>query len=180
MHTSIPILNLACTNKRTSWSAPLVTTSKSFPLHTQISSYLLEFAWWWQTHKHTHTYLHPRFMACTDTQTHTHTYTHASWLAQTHSSFTLTGAFPLHASSITINLCTYSTSVEASLLSRDGLLQSVLWDIRAWSARYLVDVMLVYYWCVTGVFFVSHLSVTGELYKNNCRQTVLWRIKIVL
>ena len=74
--------------------------------------------------KMTDTYTHPdsRLTACTNT----------------HSSFTLTGAFPLHTCSITCNFCTYFTHVGRVFLVETVILQTVLLDIRAWSTSFYV------------------------------------------
>ena len=76
------------------------------------------FGWW-----HTHTYLYPcrRLIACINT-----------------SFFTFTGAFFSHACGDTRNLRTYFTSVRWVFLVETVVLQTVLWDIRAWSTRFRV------------------------------------------
>ena len=71
---------------------------------------------------HTYRHLYPRFIVCTDA----------------YFFFMFTGAFPLHACSITYNLRTYFTSVRRVFLVETVVLQTALWDIRAWSARFLV------------------------------------------
>ena len=68
------------------------------------------------------------------TYMYTHTHTHAWLFAQTH----ITGTFPLHACGVTRNLRTYFTSVRRVFLVETVVVQTVLWDIRAWSARFLV------------------------------------------
>ena len=85
----------------------LLTLAGSLPLHTQTTIYW-RFGWWWHTHPY------PRLIASTNT----------------HSSFTLTGAFPLHARRITRNLRTYFTSVGRLFLVKMVVWQAVLWDIR--------------------------------------------------
>ena len=52
--------------------------------------------------------------------------------------FTFTGAFFWHACGDTRNLRTYITSERRVFLVETVVLQTVLWDIRAWSARFLV------------------------------------------
>ena len=66
-------------------------------------------------------YLCPRLIACTNTFFF----------------FTLTGLYPSHAFSVTGSLRTYFTSVRRVFLVETVVLQTVLWDIRAWSARFL-------------------------------------------
>ena len=101
----------------------LLALSGLLPLHTQTSSYLLEI-----------------WSMMTDTHTHTHTPmpTVDSLHKNTHSSFMLTGAFPLLAR----NLRTYFTSVGRVFFVETVVLQTVLLDIRAWSCRFLVIVLL--------------------------------------
>ena len=83
------------------------------------------------------------------TDTHTHTHTFAWLLAQTHihlvvrSSFTLTGAFPLHACGVTRNLRIYFTSVGRVFILETAVLQTVLSDMRAWSSCFLVSICYV-------------------------------------
>ena len=84
--------------------------------HTHVAVYW-RFGWWW----HTYTPIHP----------------HAWLLAQTHF-FTSTGAFLSHACGDIWNLRTYFTSVQRVFLVEMVVLQAVLWDICAWSARFLV------------------------------------------
>ena len=50
-----------------------------------------------------------------------------------------TGAFPLHECGVTCILRTYFTSVRRVFLVKTVVLQTVLWDIRMWSARFLVE-----------------------------------------
>ena len=86
-----------------------------FYLHRQVIIYW-GFGWWWQTHTHAHALL----------------------LAQTHIlPSRLQEHFPdthaaLHATCVLFHQC------GANLLRETVVLQSVLWDIRAWSARFLV------------------------------------------
>ena len=71
----------------------------------------------------------------------THTYTHPCprviALHNTYFSSMFTGAFPLHACDVTRNWRTYFISVRRVFLVETVVLQTVLWDIRAWSARFL-------------------------------------------
>ena len=114
------------------------------------------------THTHTHTHacpwsyiaMHKRTYTCSRSATITHTHTSSSllefWLMMTHPYpcprliactntyvFMFTGAFPLHAYGVTCNLCSYFTSVWRVFLVKTVVLHTVLWDIRAWSARFL-------------------------------------------
>ena len=79
-----------------------------------------------------------------DRHTHTRTHTHAWLLAQSYihlvvrSSFTLIGAFSLHAYSVTRNFRTYFTNVGRVFLVETVVLQTVRRNIWAWSARFLV------------------------------------------
>ena len=61
-------------------------------------------------------------------------------LHSTYFSFTFTGAFPLHTWGVTRNWRTCFASVRRVFLVETVVLQTVLWDIRAWSARFLVFV----------------------------------------
>ena len=72
----------------------------------------------------THPYPCPRLIACTNL----------------YFPFTFTGAFSLHAYGVTRNWRTYFTSVRRVFLVERDVLQTVLGDIRAWSARFLVNV----------------------------------------
>ena len=74
----------------------------------------------------THPYPCPRLMACTNA----------------YFTFTFTRAFPLHACGVTRNWRTYFTSVRRVVLVETVVLQTVLWDIRAWSVRFLVSFIL--------------------------------------
>ena len=91
---------------------------------------------------------------------YTHTHTHAWLPAQTHihlvarSFFSLTGASPLHECSVTLDLRTYFTSVEWVFLVETIVLQSVLWDIRAWSARFLVCALFM--WKNSGILSLEY------------------------
>ena len=121
-HILISTLDLACTNTHTFWGAPLFSTSRRVPLHIQT-------IWWLSLSpgdlvdddRHVHPYT-PRLIACTNTPF----------------SFTLIGAFSLHACSVTRNSRIYFTSVRLVSLVETVVFQTVLWDIRAWSACFLV------------------------------------------
>ena len=101
VQTPLYTLELACTNTHTSRGAPLLNTSRSVFF------------------TYTHKYLSTGDLVDDDRHTHTHTHTHTliRLIAQTHKhlvvhfSFILTGAFPLHACSVTRNLYTYLTSM---------------------------------------------------------------------
>ena len=67
-------------------------------------------------------YLYPRLIACTNTHT-----PRGAIL------FHIAGAFPLHTCSVSRNLRSYFISVVRVLLKM-VVLQTVLWDIRPWSA----------------------------------------------
>ena len=94
----------------------------ALPLHTHTRSCVLEICLL-MTHAYMHPYPCSRLIACTNTYF-----------------FTFTGAFPLHACGVTRNWCTYFTSVWRVFLVEAVVLQTVLWDIRAWSARFVVFV----------------------------------------
>ena len=130
---------------------------------------LLTGEWRWQTHTHTHTCLTlilrahkhthtsrgasfialPGALHDTHTSscvleiflmmTHTHPCPRLIALRNTYFSFTFTGAFPLYACGVTRNLRTYFISVRLVFLVETVVLQTVLWYIRAWSARFLVN-----------------------------------------
>ena len=70
--------------------------------------------------------------------TQTHPYPRLIALHNTYFSLTFTGAFPLHACGVTRNWRTYFISVRLVFLVETVVLQTVLCDIRAWSARFLV------------------------------------------
>ena len=70
--------------------------------------------------------------------THTHSYPRLVALQNTYSSFTFTGAFLLHACGVTRNWRTYFISVRRIFLVETVILQTVLWDIWAWSVHFLV------------------------------------------
>ena len=85
------------------------------PVHTQVAVYW-RFVWIRQTHPY------PRLIACTNK----------------YSSFTLTSAFLVHACIFTRNLRAYFSSVGRIFLVETVVLQTVLWDIQDWSARFLI------------------------------------------
>ena len=107
---------------RTSQGAPLFSTSRSASISYTLVVVCWRFGWLWYIHAHIY----------------------ASLLAQTHvylvvhSSFTLAGAIPLRTWSITCNLRTYFTCLGRVFLVETVVLQTVLLDIWAWSARFLV------------------------------------------
>ena len=101
------------------WCVLFTTFPGVLPLHTHTSSCRLEI-WLMMTHTHAQAWL----------------------LAQTHF-FTFTGGFPLHACGVTHNMRTYFTSVRWVFLVETVVLQTVLWDIRAWSASFLVIITMV-------------------------------------
>ena len=68
----------------------------------------------------------------------THTCTRLVALQNTYFTFTFTGAFRLHACGVKRNWRTYFISVRRVFLVEIVVLQTVLWDIRAWIARFLV------------------------------------------
>ena len=59
--------------------------------------------------------------------------------------FTFVEEFLLHARGVTRNWCIYFTSVWRVFLVETVILQTVLWDIWAWSARFLVFIDLFFY-----------------------------------
>ena len=120
IHTPMPTLDLTCTQTHSHISGRFFySTPWSASWHTHTSSYELEIRLM-MTHTYTHPY--PRLVA----------------LQNTYFSFTFTGAFLLHACCVTRNWRTYSISVRRAFLVETVVLQTVLWDIRAWSARLLV------------------------------------------
>ena len=122
-HTPMPTIDLTCAQTHTHLGRASIALPGALSLHT---------------HTHTHKQLSTGDLV--DDDMHTHTHVHAWLLAQkTHVSFTFTGAFPLHACGVTRNLRTYFASVcdEPSLVGT-VVLQTVLWDTWAWSARFLV------------------------------------------
>ena len=125
-HTPMPNLYLMCAQThshilgRFLYSTP---RSASWHTYTHTSSYELETCLM-MTHTYTHPY--PRLVA----------------LQNTYFSFTFRGAFLLHACGVKRNWRTYFISVRRVFLVETVVLQSALWDIRAWSARFLVN------WCV--------------------------------
>ena len=56
--------------------------------------------------------------------------------------FTITERVLFYACNVTRNLRTYFTSVERVLLVKTVVLQTVLWDIRAWSAFFLSNLFI--------------------------------------
>ena len=107
--------------------APFTTLPGVLPLHTHTHTHAhthtavyWRFGWWW--HKHTHLYPCARLIACTNT----------------YFFFTFTDAFFSHACGDTRNLRTYFTSVRRVFVVETVVLQTVLWEIRAWSARFLL------------------------------------------
>ena len=117
-HTPMPTLDLNCAQTHSHISGRFFYSSpRSASWHTHASSCVLEICLM-MTHTHTHVWL----------------------LFTAHFSFTFTGAFPLHACGVTRNWRTYFISVRRVFLIETVVLQTVLWDIRAWSARFLVTV----------------------------------------
>ena len=86
----------------------------------------------WHTHTHTSSY---ELEICL---TMTHSYPRLVALQNTYFSSTFTEAFLFHACGVTRNWHTYFISVQRAFLVETVVLQTVLWDIRAWSARFLV------------------------------------------
>ena len=95
------------------------------------------------THTHTHTHTHTSSYELEICLTMTHTYTHSDprlvALQNTYFSSTFTEAFLFHACGVTRNWRTYFIRVRRVFLVETVVLQTVLWDIRAWSARFLVN-----------------------------------------
>ena len=85
-------------------------------------------------HTHTHTSCCVLEICLMMTHTYTHPYSRLIALHNTHFSLTFTGAFPLHACGVTRNWRTYFISGRRVFLVETIVLQTVLWDIRAWSA----------------------------------------------
>ena len=106
------------TNIYTHPCLPLILRSYPLPyIHTQVVVYW-RVGWWWHT---------PIPMPTLDCL-HRHIFL-----------LMFTGAFPLHACGVTRKLRTYFTSVQRVFLVETVVLQTALWDIRAWSARFLVQ-----------------------------------------
>ena len=133
--------------------------------HTQVALYW-RFGWWW----HTHTYLYPcpRLIICINT----------------YFFFTFTGAFFLHACGDTRNLRNYFTSVRRVFLVERVVLQTILWDIRAWSTLYYFFVLfssLQYFMLIlsTAVWYWEWLKCIRLYYKisdqldRQCKHTAL-------
>ena len=118
----MPTLYLACAQTHSRISGRFFySTPKSASWHTHTSSYELEIC---SLIIHTYTHTYPRLVA----------------LQNTCFSFTFTGAFLLHACGVTRNWRTYFIIV---FLVETVVLQTVLWDIRAWSARFLDNFLCV-------------------------------------
>ena len=128
-HTPMPTLDLTFLQTHTHiWGVHLIGLPGTLPLHihTKVAVYWRFGSWW-----HTHPYSCPRLIACTNT----------------YFSYTFTGAFPLHVCGVTRNLrpyLSYFISVRRVFLVEIVILQTVLWDIRAWSARFLVFSLFIW------------------------------------
>ena len=103
----MPTLDLtgSQTHTHTSRDALLIALPRALPLHTPISSCLLEIRLI-MTHTYTHPYL---LIACTNP----------------YFSFTFPGAFPLHACGVTRNWRTYFTSMRRVFLVETAVLHTV-------------------------------------------------------
>ena len=102
----------------------------------------------------THTPMPNRDLTCA--QTHSHIsgrFLYSTPRSKTHFSFTFTGAFLLHTCGVKRNWRTYFISVRRVFLVETVVFQTVLWDIRAWSARFLV---------ISNLFMWSHTSPDGS------------------
>ena len=123
----MPTLDLTCAQAHSHICGRFFyRTPRSASWHTHTSSCVLEICLM-VTHTYTHPHLCPRLIACTNP----------------YFSFTFIGAFPLHACCVTRNWRTYFISVRHVFLVETVVLQTVLWDIRAWSARFLVSTLLL-------------------------------------
>ena len=93
------------------------------------------------------TYTNSRLLESWLMTTNTHPYSHLIAYTNTHFCFTLTGAFPLHTCSNTRNLRTHFTCMGRVFFVETAVLQTVLWDIRAWSTLFLVysiiDILII-------------------------------------
>ena len=87
---------------------------------------------------HTHTSSYELEICLTMTHTYTHSCPRLIALQNTYFSSTFTEAFLFYACGVTRNWRTYFISVRWVFLVETVVLQTVLWDIRAWSARFLV------------------------------------------
>ena len=124
-HSRIHTFAWSRVHKRTyiSGRASLKQFQERHYIHTQVAVYW-RLGWWWQTHT-------PMDMI---DYLHKHTY-----VSRCVSLTIFTGAFPLHSFSVTRNFRTYFTSVCPVVLVKPVVQQTVLWDIRAWSSRFLVS-----------------------------------------
>ena len=120
-HTHAYPWSYVCTNTHISRGRFFYSTPRSASWHTHTSSCVLEICLM-MTHTYTHPCPYPRLIA----------------LHNTYFSFMFTGAFLLHACGVTRNWRTYFISVRRVFLVETVVLQTVLWDTRAWSARFLV------------------------------------------
>ena len=110
-HTHPYLWSYVCTNTHASRGASFIALPGTLLSHTHAHTH---------THTHTHVAVYWRFDYWW--YTHTRTYTHAhAWLrCIPHFSFTLTGAFPLHACGVTHNWRSYLFhQCATSRLSRD-------------------------------------------------------------
>ena len=87
----------------------------------------------------THTSSYELEICLTMTHTYTLSYPRLVALQNTYFSSTFTEVFLIHACGVTRNWRTYFISVRRVFLVERVVLQTVLWDIRAWSARFLVS-----------------------------------------
>ena len=122
IHTHAYPRSYVRTNTHTSRGASFIALPGALPLHA-----------------HTHTLRSNCVLeiCLTMTHTYTHSYPRLVALQNTYFSSTFTEAFLFHACGVTRNWRTYFISVRRVFLVETVVLQTVLWNIRAWSARFL-------------------------------------------
>ena len=145
-HTYAHPWSYVCTNPHTHiWCAPFTALPGVLPLHTHTSSCLLEI---WLMMTHTYTPIPMPTLECL----HKHIF-----LLHVYRSSRACGD--------TRDLRSYFTSVRRVFLVETVLFQTVLWDIRTWSARYLVIYMINVAWLISltkirwkGVHFTTMIN----------------------
>ena len=102
----------------------------------------------WHTHTHTSSCVEEICLMMTHTYAHPYSYPRLTALHTTYFFFMFTGAFLLHACGVTRNWRTYFISVWRVFLVETVVLQTVLWDNRAWS----VEIRAFYNGCLMEFF----------------------------
>ena len=147
-HIDLLTVGVYASNHRVVYTIRISMTTRHLDTHTHRNT-------------HTHTAVYWRFVCWW--HTYTHSYPCLIALHSKYFSITFTWAFPLHACGVTRNWHTYFTSMRRIFLVETVVLQTVLWDIRAWSARFLV-------------LFVFNCNI----YLGLCRITDHWCSSLVL